>query len=135
MMEIAYSRESDKDFLAMEVKLEAALAERKYGIASRIDVRRMLTEKGVDFDKDMIILGVCNPAHAKRALTVQEDVALMLPCTIVIYRRPEGTTVKLARPEAISQFFQDPELTAIAKQVEADLTTAIEEACRGGAKA
>jgi uncharacterized protein (DUF302 family) len=123
-MDLALVLESDKEFTALEADFTAALKERGYGIMTRVDVRQTMDEKGVEFDRDIILLGICNPGHAKKALTADEDVALMLPCSAVVYGRERGSTLKIAKPSMIASFFDAPGLAEVAAVVEADVTAA-----------
>lgn len=123
-MDLALVFESDKGFAALEADFTAALKERGYGIMTRVDVRQTMEEKGVDFDRDIVLLGICNPGHAKKALTADEDVALMLPCSAVVYGRESGSTLKIAKPSMIASFFEAPALAEVATVVEADIAAA-----------
>ncbi len=123
-MELAVIIESEKDFSQLESDFAAELAKAKYGIMTRVDVRALMAEKGVQFDQDILLLGICNPNHAKRALAAEEDVALMLPCSAVIYGRDRGSTLKIARPQMIASFFDSPDLADLAGKVEADIVAA-----------
>ena len=49
------------------------------------------------------ILGVCNPGFAKRALDVDRDVALLLPCTVTLREVEGGTEVHVLDPEEAFQ--------------------------------
>lgn len=129
-MDLAEVLESTKDFRTLEEDLMAALKERRYGILTRVDVRQAMAERGVEFDRDMILLGICDPGHAKRVLQAEEDVALMLPCSAVIYAREAGSTLKIARPRAIASFFDNPDLAEVAAQVEEDILAAARGAVR-----
>ncbi len=126
-MEIAYVKNSQKGFRTLREDLESALQKRKYGILTEIDVAKVMKEKGVDFGRQILILGICNPHRAKSALSVEEDIALMFPCTVVIYESSGKSIVKLARPSVIASFFFKQELIELAKEVEAELKAAIDE--------
>lgn len=74
-----------------EVVLEA-LKQEKFGLISEIDIAAKLKEKlGVDHEPH-VILGACNPQLAHQALTDNPDVALVLPCNVVL-REVDGKTV------------------------------------------
>lgn len=69
-----------------------ALKQEKFGVISEIDISAKLQEKlGVEHEPH-IILGACNPQFAHDALVDNPDVALVLPCNVVL-REAEGQTI------------------------------------------
>lgn len=75
-----------------------ALSDQGFGVLSEIDVRATFEAKlGSDAGQglgDYILLGVCNPALARKALAAHPDMGLLLPYNVVIRRGPHnGTTV------------------------------------------
>lgn len=80
--------------------LEGALRAQGFGILTEIDVAATLRAKlGVEHEPHRI-LGVCKPAHAKRALDVDRDVATLLPCTVTLRAVDAGTEIIVLDPEA-----------------------------------
>ena len=76
---------------AREKVLEALKTE-KFGLISEIDIAGKLKGKlGIDHEPH-VILGACNPQIAHQALTDNPDVALALPCNVVL-REIEGKTI------------------------------------------
>ena len=68
------------------------LKQQKFGIISEIDISAKLQEKlGVEHGPH-VILGACNPQLAHDALVDNPDVALVLPCNVVL-REVEGQTI------------------------------------------
>ncbi len=67
-----------------------------FGVLTEIDVKDTLKNKlGVDFTKYKI-LGACSPQNALRALQLEQDIGLMLPCNVIVYVDEKGKTVVAA---------------------------------------
>ena len=109
-------------------RVTATLKEQGFGILTEIDVKKTMKAKlDVDFTK-YIILGACNPPLAHRALTAEIDLGLLLPCNVVVYEDEKAgeTVVSTIKPEMLVQVTGNPELEAVAKEVETKLTAAID---------
>lgn len=80
-------------------QLSDALKAEGFGILTQIDVQNVLKEKiGADFRK-YAILGVCNPKLAFRALTIDAEAGLMLPCGVTIESEDNSsTTIRIGDP-------------------------------------
>jgi uncharacterized protein (DUF302 family) len=75
-----------------ESRVRQALEVEKFGIISEIDIQAKLKEKlGVDHHPHKI-LGACNPKLAYEALQDNADVALVIPCNVVL-EGTEGETI------------------------------------------
>ncbi|MFS4487868.1 DUF302 domain-containing protein [Dietzia kunjamensis] len=112
---------------AVEVT-RAALADRGFGILHEIDLTATLKNK---IDKDIervLILGACNPGFAGKAFDVSKDVALMIPCNVVIRESGGGCVIEAQNPDLLSQVIsgglQDlaDELTTDMRSMMKDLT-------------
>jgi uncharacterized protein (DUF302 family) len=106
-------------------KLTEELKKRSFGVLSNIDVQKIIKEKlGEDMD-GYVILDVCNPKHAKRALDAHKEVGLILPCKITIFENGDSVWISLYKPtEAIAVLgFED--LKPLAEEVEKELSSAI----------
>jgi uncharacterized protein (DUF302 family) len=99
-----------------------ALAEQGFGVLTEIDVAATLRAKlGIE-RPPLKILGACNPALANRALDIEPDVSLMLPCNVVIEQRNGRTRIAAVDPHDL---MTDPRLTALADEAAQRLQTAI----------
>lgn len=116
---------------ALEVTT-AALKNEGFGVLTKIDVRATLNEKlGEPFDP-YLILGACNPALAHRALTIDPDVGLLLPCNVVLHERDGTTTVSLLDPGAMFAVAVGiPALESVASEARAKLTRVAESLAAG----
>ena len=75
-----------------EKHVRAALEKEHFGIITGIDIQATLKKKlNVDHPPHKI-LGACNPKLAHAALEDNPDVALALPCNIVLYEKDAGMT-------------------------------------------
>lgn len=105
----------------------AELKKEGFGVLTSIDVTATLKQKiGVDF-KPYTILGACNPHHAYEALKKETELALMLPCNVIVYVNDESETVIAAiDPVASVQAIENPELGATAMEVQRKLRRVID---------
>lgn len=109
-------------------RTRAALAEQGFGVLTEIDVKATLKTK---LDEDMepyLILGACNPPLAHRALGVQRQIGLLLPCNVVVRSDPDdpGTTIIEAMdPALMVQVSGEPDLEPVAHEAAEKLSAAI----------
>jgi uncharacterized protein (DUF302 family) len=90
---------------AAGLTVREALKSEGFGVLTEIDVEATLREKLGDGQADEVgptrILGACNPGLAHRALTTERDVALLLPCNVVLREQGGRTEVSVADPGAM----------------------------------
>jgi len=88
--------------------VRAALTAEGFGVLTEIDVESTLRTKLGDAQADEVgptrILGACNPVLAHRALMTERDVALLLPCNVVLRSVADGVEVSVADPAAMVDF-------------------------------
>ena len=116
--------------MGYEAAIEHVTGELKkegFGVLTKIDVKETLKQKiGVDF-KPYMILGACNPHYAYKALLKEKELALMLPCNVIVYVNDEGETVVAAiDPVASMQAIENPELGETAMVVQSKLRRVID---------
>ena len=113
---VAYETETDLPFDQAVQSCRDALAREGFGVLTEIDVQATLKEKlGVEAEH-YIILGVCNPRLAHRALEVDRTVGLLLPCTVVVREQADGVLVEALDPSVIASVPGNPALEPIAAE-------------------
>lgn len=127
MNSLIYKKDSKKDLYDIRDALESRLKSSQFSILTEIDVAKVMEKKGIDFDKEFLLLGICNPNFAKEALTLNSDVSVSLPCSITIEKTTTGSTVKLARPTFMVNYYKNEELDDLGQKAEDILIEAIDE--------
>lgn len=103
-----------------------ALKAEGFGVLTQIDVQSTLKQKlGVDVARYQI-LGACNPPFAHRALQINPDAGLMMPCNVVVHDGEAGAVVVSAVDPSLSAAgFGNFELTDLAASVREKLVRVI----------
>ena len=73
-----------------------------------------------------LILGACNPVLAHRALGVEPEIGLPLPCNVVVRAVEEGCRVEIADPQAMLSIVGNEQLDAIAGEAKQRLLRAVD---------
>lgn len=119
------------EFESVRKRIETSLSEQGFGILSEIDLQKTLQAKlGVDHERH-VILGVCNPQLAKRALDIDRDIALLLPCAVTLRWTGDATEVRILDPERAFTLASEAarsELEELAVDVRSRLVRALESA-------
>ena len=106
-------------------KVKEAFKEQGFGTLTEIDVRATLKEKiGRDIEP-YTILGTCNPELASRALDVEREIGLLLPCNVVVTERDGKTLVQALDPQIMVTVPGRDELKPIADEASARIDKAL----------
>lgn len=107
-------------------RAKQALKEEGFGVLCEIDVAKTMKEKiGADF-RPYVILGACNPQYAHQALLREDQLGLLLPCNVVVQQRDGGAVVSAVDAAAMLGIVGNPELTALAGEVNTLLSRVLE---------
>ncbi len=126
-MELGYKKKTSKKFDETVAKIEELTASKQFRVLHVHDVQATLAEKGLEREP-MKIVEICNAKFAHKALGVNHDVGLFMPCKINVYTENGETVVSAMRPAMISEFFEQPELKALADEVDTIVRSIVDEA-------
>jgi uncharacterized protein (DUF302 family) len=121
MSNYGFTKELNLPYEKAELMVREALQKEGFGSLTEINIKEKLKEKlGIDFKK-YTILGACNPPFALRALKAEENIGVLLPCNVVLYEKAGKTILAIMRPTAAMSMVDNPELLAVATEVERKL--------------
>lgn len=111
-------------------RVKEAFQQQGFGTLTEIDVRATLKEKLDEEIEPYVILGVCNPQLAHRALAIEPEIGLLLPCNVVVERRGEQTLVHSLDPGVMVRVPERPELEPIAEEATRRINEAMDTLSR-----
>jgi uncharacterized protein (DUF302 family) len=96
-------------------------------VLTEIDVRATMAAKlGVEME-DYLILGACNPPLAHRALDVDRQIGLLLPCNVVVRADgPDATWVEALDPQVMVEVTGRSDLKPVAGDAATRLRAALD---------
>lgn len=108
-----------------------ALKQVGFGVLTRIDVAETLKKK-IDVDRPpYVILGACNPMLANRALALEPEIGLLLPCNVIVYQNEMGRTmVSIIDPASMVGMADNPELECLVEEARPLLQQALDSITR-----
>jgi uncharacterized protein (DUF302 family) len=128
-MKIALSTTLHTSFGDAVARTRDALAAQGFGVLTEIDMKATLKAKlGADME-DYLILGACNPPLAHRAVTVDRQIGLLLPCNVVVRADPadsDAVLVEAMNPQLLFEVTDEAQLKPVADEVTAKLQAAID---------
>ena len=128
-MTIALSTTLHTSFNDAVSRTREALAQQGFGVLTEIDMKATLKAKLGDDMEDYRILGACNPPLAHRAVNVDRQIGLLLPCNVVVRADPaaENTViVEAMNPRLLVEVTGEADLEPVAEEVTAKLQAVID---------
>ncbi|MEV4158473.1 DUF302 domain-containing protein [Nocardia salmonicida] len=109
-------------------RTRTALAEQGFGILTEIDMQATLKAKlGHDME-DYRILGACNPPLAHRAVEINRQIGLLLPCNVVVRRDPADADIiiiEAMNPQIMVEVTDQTDLDPVADDATTRLRAAL----------
>ena len=105
--------------------VRVALSDQGFGVLTEIDVQATMKAKLNADLPPYLILGVCNPPLAYRALQAEPSVGLLLPCNVIIRQTDQGTVVEAIDPMTMVSVSGNPALQPVVDEVAVRLNAAL----------
>ena len=117
---MVYIEKSNKSVSETVAAFEEKISDFKFGILHIHNVKETLHSKGVEFDKECQILDICNPNFAKKFLTDDMTMSVVMPCKITVYEDKGETFIAM---NSLVQLVDDvnPDLVEEASEVQETL--------------
>lgn len=88
----------DTSFEEAIARVKAAFKEQGFGVLNEMNVQHTLQEK-IGFQMDSyLILGMCNPTLAARAISAEPNIGLFLPCNVLVAQRGDHIEISAQDP-------------------------------------
>ena len=124
-MEYGFSKTVDMAYEKAVEKITGELKKEGFGVLTEIDVKETMKKKlDVDFKKYKI-LGACNPPIAHKALQIEEELGLLLPCNVIVYEKEGKSVISVFNPMIMTAIIKGEEMEAIAEEVTGKLRRAL----------
>ncbi|MEV0948631.1 DUF302 domain-containing protein [Rhodococcus sp. NPDC049939] len=128
-MNLALSTTLHTSFDDAVQRTRQALSEQGFGVLTEIDMKATLKAKLDEDMEDYLILGACNPALAHRAVNVDRQIGLLLPCNVVVRTDPStenAVIIDAMNPALMVEVTDEPGLKSVAGEATTKLQAAID---------
>lgn len=125
-----YKVKSSKALPDVARDLGSAAQRHRFGIMGAYDLKSRMKEKGIEFDRECLVVEVCNPDQAKQILEKNAEISTALPCRISVYREGDEVVLATIRPTVMLALFETAGLEPVATEVEETIFAIMDEAAR-----
>lgn len=125
-MDYGYKKQVSLSFPEAVSKVKEELKKEGFGVLTEIDVKDTMKKK-IDADyENYIILGACNPEFAHKALQIDKEIGLLLPCNVIVYENNGEVTLSAIVPTVAMGIADISELADVAGSVEEKLKRVVD---------
>lgn len=106
MGEIAYEKETGKDFESAVIAVMKAVESKGWSLFQIYDIRERFRAKGFDHSP-LKIIEICKAPHAFKLLQKNKLVSLCMPCKINVIKDEKNEKVKIVgmKPSMVAELF------------------------------
>lgn len=133
-MAATYRLVTDRSVEEVGKDFDGACKKHKFGVLGVYNLQEKMQEKGVEFDKECLIMEICNPGKAKEVLDSSMEISAALPCRVSIYSEGGRTYLATIPPERMLEMFQAEGLALVAAEVQETIYAIMREAAGPGAE-
>ncbi|MFD4440028.1 DUF302 domain-containing protein [Nocardia sp. NPDC058519] len=133
-MDLALSTTLHTTFDDAIERTTTALAAQGFGILTEIDLRATMKAKLGEEMEDYRILGACNPSLAHRAVDIDRQIGVLLPCNVVVRRDRTATDsiiIEAMNPALMATVTGEPALDPVVADATTRLRAAISVLAEG----
>jgi len=125
-MKYWYTKEVNLTFEEALDEVTLCLAEQGFGVMSKIDVQSAMFNKLWREVEPYMILWACNPSLAYDALQEEDEIGLVMPCNVIVYRKNDKVFVSAILAAVGTSFVENEKVSEIAKKAEEKLIEALD---------
>lgn len=127
MQNMSINKKVTGDFKTIEGKVRQALQNNGFTIVTEMNLKDTYKNKlGIDYHNYMV-LGACIPSMSYKALQIDPDMGLLLPCNVVVSEEEDGVLISAINPKTMIGMMQNELLDEVADIVTTGLQKAISE--------
>ncbi|MFO7896046.1 MAG: DUF302 domain-containing protein [Candidatus Cloacimonadales bacterium] len=118
MINYGFYKELNCSFSEAAELILPLISKHNFSIVTQIDLKEKFSEKlGITYPQ-YTILGLCNPKLAHKAISVEPDAGLFLPCNMVVYEKGDRVAVGIMKPSQMMDMIENEKIGAVISEVE-----------------